>query len=180
MPTTANPPKPRVAPSGMSRTASSKLEKTLLLALIPPPWIILPSSSTIMRQASVRGNPLAMPPPPHPCHPGRHEPQHSRPVGTRWLVEPHLFHLLYQVEIRSQPVGRQIRAAVAEPAVHRNCVYHNNRILSRNQEVAGDNPLDGRGADGCRGMAAEARARAIRAGVPHKRDRYEGIAEPDR
>ena len=33
--------------------------------------------------------------------------------------------------------------------------------------------------DGCRGVAAEARARAIRAGVPRERDRRTGIAEPD-
>jgi hypothetical protein len=32
-----------------------------------------------------------------------------------WLLEPHLFHLLYQVEIRSQPAGRRITGAVPAP-----------------------------------------------------------------
>src|SRR6516162_1895674 len=41
IPTTANPPKPIVAPSGMSRTASSKLAWILLLALIPRPDVCL-------------------------------------------------------------------------------------------------------------------------------------------
>ena len=59
MPTTANPPKPSVAPSGMSRTASSKLEKTLLLALIPPPVFCCLLPGIIMRQPPPAGNPLA-------------------------------------------------------------------------------------------------------------------------
>src|SRR5438552_16228476 len=99
MPTTANPPKPRVAPSGMSRTASSKLGKTLFLALIPPPWIscLLPVPSCGSRCPSTTRS--------RSHHHHRHESQRSRPIGAHWLVEPHLFHLLYQVEIRSQPLG---------------------------------------------------------------------------
>src|SRR5579859_4727900 len=36
MPTTAKPPKPITAPSGMSATASSKLAKTLFFGIVPP------------------------------------------------------------------------------------------------------------------------------------------------
>src|SRR5271168_956177 len=36
-----------------------------------------------------------------------------------------------------------------------------------------------RGGDGCRGVAKNARARAIRAGLPRERDRRTGVAEPD-